>query len=101
MDEGVGRGIELRDTEETRDRRDNMAFTHFLLTRILKTEIHPFVVSIMLFDQQVEGRLELLTDIEKVFEGQYRRALSIHYDGHSRVITYSVISGGVHIQCPF
>jgi hypothetical protein len=72
-----------------------------ILANILKEEIHPFVVSAILYDHHVEHRLYMLTEVERAFEEQYHHQLFIQCDVESRVVSYEVESEGVEVHCAY
>ena len=78
-----------------------MAINRWYLTRLLHKDIHPFVVSIALFDPHVERRLDILSDIEKVFESNYHHKLFIQCDVESRVMIYEINTARIHLRCLF
>jgi hypothetical protein len=75
-----------------------MAITRNMLSVILKEEIHPHVVSTILYDHHVENRLDMLTDVEKTFREKYHYKLFIQCDTESHVVSYDVESAGVFVQ---
>lgn len=78
-----------------------MAVTQMMLKTILTTEIHPFVVSAILYDNHVENRLDMLTDVERLFEDQYRHSLFIQCDVESHTVTYEIESMGICVSCGY
>ena len=76
-----------------------MALAHYILKMVLKTDIHPFVISCALYDRHVEDRLTILTDVEKAFEKQYHHPLFLQVDMEARVVSYEVATLGISLQC--
>jgi hypothetical protein len=76
-----------------------MAIAQRIVKMILKTEIHPFIVSSALYDRHVEDRLTILTEVERAFEAQYHHPLFLHVDMESRVVTYEVETLGISLPC--
>ena len=87
--------------QEQEQEQEQMAITHNILKAILTAEIHPFVVSAILYDHHVEDRLDMLTDVERLFEDQYHHALFIQCDVESQVVTYEVESVGICVSCEY
>lgn len=77
----------------------NMAIAQRMLSTILKSEIHPFVVSSALYDRHVEDRLTILTEVERAFEAQYHHRLFLHVEMESHTVTYEVETLGISLHC--
>jgi hypothetical protein len=70
------------------------------LESFLIREVHPHVVRTILYDHDtVENRLNLLSDVEVVFEREHGVDLYIDCDVDSRTVYYEVEEWGVMVEC--
>ena len=66
---------------------------------ILIHSIHPHIVRTILYDHHIENRLNLLSDMEIVFESEHGIDLSIQCDVESRTMVYEVEGIGFIMEC--
>lgn len=66
---------------------------------ILIHSIHPHIVRTILYDHHIENRLNLLSDMEIVFESEHGIDLSIQCDVETRTMVYEVERIGFIMEC--
>lgn len=66
---------------------------------ILIHSIHPHIVRTILYDHHIENRLNLLSDMEIVFESEHGIDLSIQCDVETRTMVYEVEGIGFIMEC--
>lgn len=66
---------------------------------ILIHSIHPHIVRTILYDHHIENRMNLLSDMEIVFESEHGIDLSIQCDVESRTMVYEVEGIGFIMEC--
>lgn len=79
-----------------------MSFTTIVqdaMSHLIEFELHPNLVKTILYDLNVENRLDMLTDVETVFQREHGVELFIQCDVESRTVIYEVEAYDVVVEC--
>ena len=72
---------------------------HHAIIQLIEYTLHPSMVKTILYDHHIENRLDMLVDVERVFQQEHGVELFIQCDVESRVVTYDVEAYDVVVEC--